>query len=489
MRREQTGWKSPCLAVNRREALARLGSGFGGLALSTLLCDPSRSEAATENQRFPLLPKPPHHSPQARAVIQLFMHGGPSQVDLLDEKKELSRRSGQTPPAEVADDENRTTHLLGSPFKFSRYGESGLEFSEVLSGIAQHADEIAVIRSMFTEHRNHEQAIWMANTGLTVSGRPNIGAWVAYGLGTENQNLPAYVSLPDPSGMPVDGARNWSSGWLPPVYQGTAIRSEGMPVLHLQPKTPRKADLDQARMDLLRQLNARHQQSRPQELELDARIASFELAARMQLSATDALDLSQETQATQQLYGMDRDKTRSYGKRCLMARRLVERGVRFVQIYMAGQPWDTHSNNVAGTRSCCEQTDLPIAGLLTDLKQRGLLESTLVLWGGEFGRTPGAEQRDGNKTQGTEGRDHHPYGFSVWMAGGGIRGGQAYGATDDFGYRAIEHRTQTADLHATILHQLGLNHEHLTFNHNSREERLTDVYKARVIQDLVRVAT
>lgn len=474
------GWN-----LSRRDALSRLGSGFGGLALASLLGDARRSEAAAPGSAYNLLPRPPHHAPKARAVIQLFMHGGPSQVDLLDPKPELSRLDGQSPPAEVADDENRTTYLLGSPFKFSRHGESGLEFSEVLPGIARHADDIAVIRSMFTEHRNHEQAIWMANTGLTVSGRPNIGSWVAYGLGAENQNLPAYVALPEPKGLPVDGARNWSSGWLPPVYQGTAIRSEGMPVLHLQPKTARPADIDQARLDLLRQLNDRHRQSRPGELELDARISSFELAARMQLTATDALDITQETPATQQLYGLDQDKTRAYGKRCLMARRLVERGVRFVQIFMAGQPWDTHANNTAGIRSCCEQTDGPVAGLLTDLKQRGLLDSTLILWGGEFGRTPGAEQRSDNKTRGSEGRDHHPYGFSVWLAGGGIRGGQAYGATDDFGYRAIANRTQTSDLHATMLHLLGLDHQTLTFAHNSRDERLTDVYDARVIQELL----
>ena len=471
--------------LSRRESISRMGSGFGGIALSALLGDFDRTASAAEGVNHNVLARPPHHQPRARAVIQLFMHGGPSQVDLLDEKKELSRLSGQTPPAEVADDENRTTYLLGSPFRFSKHGESGLEFSEVLPGIARHADDIAVVRSMFTEHRNHEQAIWMANTGLTVSGRPNIGSWVAYGLGAESQNLPAYVSLPDPGGMPVDGARNWSSGWLPPVYQGTAIRSEGLPVLHLQPRAARTSEIDSGRMELLRKLNVRHQQARPGELELDARIASFELAARMQLSATDALDLNQETVATQQLYGLDNDKTRSYGKRCLMARRLVERGVRFVQIFMAGQPWDTHANNVSGIRSCCEQTDLPIGGLLTDLKQRGLLDSTLILWGGEFGRTPGAEQRAGDKTPGIEGRDHHPYGFSVWLAGGGIRGGQAYGATDEFGYRAITDRTQTADLHATILHQLGLDHEQLTFNHNSRDERLTDVYKARVIERLL----
>ena len=470
---------------SRRETLARLGSGFGGMALGTLLGQFDRSASGAEAAVHNLLPRPGHHEPKARAVIQLFMHGGPSQVDLLDPKPELSRLNGQTPPAEVADDENRTTYLLGSPFKFSKHGESGLEFSEVLPGIAQHADDIAVVRSMFTEHRNHEQAIWMANTGLIVSGRPNIGSWVAYGLGAENQNLPAYVALPEPTGLPVDGARNWSSGWLPPVYQGTAIRSEGMPVLHLQPKVARTSDIDQGRMELLRMLNARHHQARPGELELDARIASFELAARMQLTATDALDLNQETAATQQLYGLDRDKSRSYGRRCLMARRLVERGVRFVQIFMAGQPWDTHANNTSGIRSCCEQTDLPVAGLLTDLKQRGLLDSTLILWGGEFGRTPGAEQRAGDKTPGSEGRDHHPYGFSVWLAGGGIRGGQAYGATDDFGYRAIANRTQTADLHATMLHLLGLDHERLTFAHNSRDERLTDVYKARVVTQLL----
>ena len=485
MKRDRTRQAGSLSHVSRREAISRIGSGFGGLALGALLGDFDRTARAAEGVTHDLHPKRPHHQPRARSVIQLFMHGGPSQVDLLDEKKELVRLNGQAPPGEVADDENRTTHLLGSPFKFSKHGESGLEFSEVLPGIARHADDIAVIRSMFTEHRNHEQAIWMANTGLTVSGRPNIGSWVAFGLGAENQNLPGYVSLPDPAGMPVDGARNWSSGWLPPVYQGTAIRSEGMPVLHLQPKAARTAPIDAGRMELLRTLNEWHRQARPGELELDARIASFELAARMQLSATDALDLQQETAATQQLYGLDRDKTRSYGKRCLMARRLVERGVRFVQIFMAGQPWDTHANNVSGIRSCCEQTDLPIAGLLTDLKQRGLLESTLILWGGEFGRTPGAEQRDGNKTPGIEGRDHHPYGFSVWLAGGGIRGGQASGATDDFGYRAIASRTQTSDLHATMLHQLGLDHEHLTFNHNSRDERLTDVYKARVIQELI----
>lgn len=469
-------------ACSRRQAISRLGAGFGGLALASVFSDAQGAPPAPS--AYDVRPRPPHHAPKSRAVIQLFMHGGPSHVDLLDPKPLLSKFDGQSPPAEVADDENRTTYLLGSPFEFHKHGECGVEYADTLPQIARHADDIAIIRSMYSEHRNHEQAIWMANTGLTVAGRPNIGAWVAYGLGTENQNLPAYVALPEPKGLPTDGARNWSSGWLPPIYQGTAIRSEGMPVLHLQPSTPRPPQIEQARMALLRSLNHRHRAEHPGELELDARIASFELAARMQLSATDALDVSHETEATHKLYGLDQEVTRSYGRRCLMARRLIERGVRFVQILMQGQPWDTHNNNTTGTRSCCEQTDLPIGGLLTDLKQRGLLDSTLVQWGGEFGRTPGAEQRD-SKTRGTEGRDHHPYGFSIWLAGGGVRGGQAYGATDDFGYRAIVNRTSTADLHATILHLLGLSHEALTFPHNSRDERLTDVYPARIIQPLL----
>ncbi|MBG90086.1 MAG: hypothetical protein CMO80_24755 [Verrucomicrobiales bacterium] len=462
---------SPGDIMSRREGLIRLGGGFGGLVLGSMV-------GAADVRR-------PLHTPKARAVIQLFMHGGPSHMDLLDPKPMLNKFHGQSPPDEVSDDERRTTYLLGTPFEFSRHGQSGVEFSYPMRCVAQHADDIAVIRSMFTEHRNHEQAIWMANTGLIRPGRPNIGSWVAYALGSENRELPAYVALPDPKGLPVDGIRNWSNGWLPPLYQGTAFSSEGMPVLHLQPNQARSPEVEAARMELLGKLNAAHKKARPGELELDARIANFELAARMQLSATDALDLSRESEATQKLYGLDEEKTRPYGRRCLMARRLIERGVRFVQIFMRGQPWDTHAKNVAGTRNCCAQTDLPVAGLLTDLKQRGLFDSTIVQWGGEFGRTPTAEQRPGNKTQGTEGRDHHPYGFSIWLAGGGIKGGQTYGATDDFGHRSVVDRVQMADLHATLLHLLGLNHERLTYPHNGRDERLTDVYEAQVLKRLL----
>lgn len=439
-----------------------------------MLAERANAEAARSHD---LTPKSPHIPAKAKAVIQLFMHGGPSHVDLLDPKPMLTRFDGQTPPTEVADDERITGNLLGSPFRFHKHGQSGIEFSETMPHVARHADKLAVIRSMYTEHRNHEQALWMMHTGLIVAGRPSIGAWVAYGLGTENQNLPAYVVLPDPRGLPVDGIRNWSSGWMPPLYQGMQFRSEGMPVLNLRPRTSRPTGIDDSRMDLLRRLNAQHRERRPEELELDARISNFEMAARMQLSTGDALDLNQETASTRRMYGLENPTTRSYGSRCLMARRLVERGVRFVQLFMAGQPWDTHGNNAAQTRACCDQTDQPVAALLTDLEQRGLLESTLVFWGGEFGRTPGAQNRDG--------RDHHPYGFSVWLAGGGIVGGQVHGATDDFGYRATLDRTSVADLHATMLHQLGLRYDRLEFPRQGRQERLTDIYHPRLLRNLI----
>jgi hypothetical protein len=461
--------------LSRRDALRKMGDGFGGLALAAMMGE-SGSAAARSSVRTP------DHAPKAKAVIQLYMHGGPSHVDLLDPKPLLNKFDGTAPPAEVADDEERTKNLMGSPYAFQKHGQSGLEFSEIQPFVAQHADEIAVVRSMFTEHRNHEQAIWMAQTGLTTAGRPTLGSWVTYGLGSENNNLPSFVALPDPKGPSVDGLRNWSSGWLPPQYQGTVFREQGSPVLHLEASTPRRAEVNDARLRLLNELNQRHLAERPGELELAARIETFEMAGRMQLAATDALDLSRETAETRTLYGLDNATTESYGTRCLMARRLVERGVRFVSLFMKGQPWDTHTNNNEGTKNCCAQTDLPIGGLLTDLKRRGMLDSTLILWGGEFGRTPAAEQRD-EKTP--FGRDHHPYGFSVWMAGGGIKGGQAYGATDDFGYRAVDKRTQTANLHATILHQLGLDHETLTYYHNGRDERLTDIYEAKLIDDLI----
>jgi hypothetical protein len=426
---------------------------------------------------FDLLPRRPHFEARAQAVIQLFMPGGPSHVDLFDPKPELEKRDGQDPPAEISDEEKVTNKLLKSPFRFSRHGQSGLEFAEVVPHLSQHADDLAIVRSVYSEHRNHEQAMWMLQSGMIVSGRPTVGSWVTYALGSANQNLPAFVVLNDPGGLPTNGMQNWTSGWLPPLYQGTPFRSDGMPVLNLRPRQPRPESIERGRMEFLDKLNQRHLERHPGELQLNARIASFELAARMQLTATDALNLSNESEATKKLYGMDRDATRSYGTRCLLARRLVERGVRFVQLTMPGQPWDTHANNAAGTRSCCDQTDQPVSALLSDLKRLGLFESTLVFWAGEFGRTPAA--------QGKDGRDHHPYGFSVWLAGGGIRGGQAYGQTDPFGHHAIENRVSMADLHGTIMYLLGLDYQQVSFRHLSRDERLTDVHTAKILRPLI----
>jgi Protein of unknown function (DUF1501) len=461
--------------LSRRHWFSRTATGFAGLALGTLLSEDRTS--ATEERDDAAAPRV---RPRARSVIQLFQHGGPSHIDLLDPKPELNRYHGQPMPPSFTDLVKLNAHgnLLGSPFKFRPAGASGVEYSEILPFTAECADDIAVIRSMYTEHNNHEQALWMMHTGRIVSGRPTLGAWVSFALGSGNQNLPAYVVLRNDSAMPVDGARNWSSGFLPPRYQGVHFRHTGTPVLYLRPTSSVTAKEQRLRRGLLQELNAEHLARNPTvAADLEARIASYELAARMQLHAGNALDLAQESAETRALYGIDQPRTDSYGKRCLIARRLVERGVRFVQIFVENQIWDTHNKNAAGTKACCEQTDRPIAGLLKDLKRRGLLDQVLVVWCGEFGRTPVSQAGDG--------RDHHKQGFSVWLAGGGIRGGQVYGATDDLGYHAVENRVMVADLHAMILHLLGLDHRKVTFQVHGREERLTDVYDAKVIRPLL----
>jgi hypothetical protein len=331
---------------------------------------------------------------------------------------------------------------------------------------------------MFTEHNNHEQALWMIHTGRIVTGRPTIGSWVNYALGSANENLPAYVVLRNDGSLPTDGTRNWSSGFLPPRYQGVHFRHNGSPVLYLKPTTPVSDNTQRLRRELLNKLEAEHLAEQPRLAgDLEARIASYELAARMQISASAALDLAQESPETLKLYGVGQAPTDSYAKRCLIARRLVERGVRYVQIFVEGQIWDTHSKNAESTTNCCRQTDQPAAALLKDLKQRGLLDSTLVVWGGEFGRTPVSQSGDG--------RDHHKQGFSMWLAGGGIKGGQAYGATDEFGYHAVENRVPVADLHATMLHLLGLDHKRVTYHLHGRDERLTDIYDARILTPLL----
>ncbi|HTE19696.1 MAG TPA: DUF1501 domain-containing protein [Armatimonadota bacterium] len=466
--------------LSRREFFSRLGLGASALAMTSLLAEGTEAApvAGTRAAKYDVVPRRPHFLPKAKRVIYLFQNGGASQVDLFDPKPELNKRDGQKPGADFVNDVDaaKTGTWLGTPFKFNRHGKSGMELSELLPELGRHADDIAVIRSMVSEHENHEQACCHMHSGSPVAGRPTMGAWITYGLGTENQNLPAYVALLSPSGLPVDGARNWSSGWMPPVYQGLPVRStESTPILNLESKIP--AGAAGARLRLLRKLNEEHLKSRADNLELEARIANFELAARMQLAATDALDLRTENEATKALYGLGEAETATYGRQCLMARRLVERGVRFVQVMMAGQPWDTHSNNSGQLRSLCKSTDLPVAGLLTDLRQRGLLDDTLVVWTGEFGRTPFAEGKDG--------RDHHKRGFSLWVAGGGIKGGVTVGATDDFGYRSVTDVVTVADLHATLLHQLGLDFQRLTFHHDTRDERLTDVHQAQIVRQIV----
>lgn len=464
--------------LSRRELFSRLGASSGAMALAMLLSESARSDPATPS--YNLLPKRPPLPAKAKRVIYLFQNGGPSQVDLFDPKAELNKRSGEKPGSGFVNDVDakKTGVWLGSPFQFIKHGRSGMELSELLPELGKHADEIALIRSMVSEHENHEQACCHMHTGMPQAGRPTFGAWVTYGLGTESQNLPAYVALLDPAGLPVDGARNWSSGWMPPLYQGMPVRAtagDSVPILNLDLKIPR--DAADARLQLLQTLNQEHLKSHPDNLELEARIASFELAARMQLAATDALDISKEPAATRALYGLDKAETSTYGRQCLMARRLVERGVRFVQVMMSGQPWDTHSDNANQLRSMCRATDGPVSGLLTDLKQRGLLEDTLVIWTGEFGRTPFAEGKDG--------RDHHKRGFSLWMAGGGIRGGVTHGATDDFGYQAVKDVVTVADLHGTMLQLLGLDYHKLTFRYDTRDQRLTDVHDAKIVKAIL----
>jgi Protein of unknown function (DUF1501) len=465
--------------LGRREVFQRVGTGLTGIALASLLADDeprggARASGDTAHDQQP------HATPRARAVIQLFQHGGPSHMDLFDPKPELVKRDGQPMPRYFTDLVAISRHggLLGSPFKFAPAGKAGVEYSEIIPHIASCADDIAVIRSMFAEHNNHEQALWMMHGGLTIPGRPTLGAWVHYALGSESRDLPAYVVLRNDAAMPVDGIRNWSSGWLPPRYAGVHLRTSGPPVLYLQPQTAAAPGMEKLRTELLSSLNHEHRAAhRLIDPQLEARIASYELAARMQVSATEALDLAGETAETQALYGLDNPTTASYGRRCLMARRLVERGVRFVQIFVEGQRWDTHADNANATKKICSETDLPAAGLLKDLKRRGLLDQTLLLWGGEFGRTP--------VSQGGNGRDHHKQAFSLWMAGGGIRGGQAFGATDELGYHAVENRTKVSDFHATILHLLGLDHKRVNYHLRGRDERLTDVYDAKVLTPLL----
>ena len=480
-----TGLEPGGPATSRRRLLSQLGGGLGALGLLLVGADEGLcGGAASDTGERSLSPRTGHFAPRARAVIQLCQNGGPSQMDLFDHKPELSKRNGQPHPGEVEVFQlGNKNVLLGTPFEFSRHGQSGLEFSELIPHLGGVADELCLVRSMYTENNNHPFALNMLQTGKTFNGRPALGSWIGYALGTENQDLPGYIVLRDPAGYNTSGKMVWSSGWLPAVYQGTEFSSSGNPVLHLRPTGEVSAAGRQRALEFLARRNAEHRQEHPRESELEARIQNFELAARMQLTATQALDLSRETAATRALYGLDDPETAGYGLRCLMARRLVEAGCRFVQIFPplkpSFQPWDNHSDLKNGLSSICRQTDRPSAALIADLKQRGLLDDVIVLWTGEFGRLP--------ITEGADGRDHNRHAFSLLLAGGGFRAGHVHGATDEFGYRSVADRVGVPDLHATLLHQLGIDHTRLTYLHSGRPERLTDpdVTGAQVVYDLL----
>ncbi len=457
--------------LSRREMLRQTGGGFGYLALASLLGEAAATAADSGAvaprigiPTNPLAPRPSHFAGTAKRVIFLFMPGGPSQVDTFDPKPRLTHDHGKPSPKLYL---GQQRNLLASPWKFQKYGQSGIEVSELFPQTARCIDDICVIRSMVADDTNHPGGCLQMNTGERVSSRPSMGAWVTYGLGTENQNLPGFLAIgPGPL---IEGARQYGASFLPASYQGTFVSDLDNPIRNLKHPTLASAQHRQE-LDALKRLNELHAEQRSGDGRLAARIDSFELAYRMQSEAPEAFDLTNESEVTRKLYGVDQTHTAIFGKQCLLARRLIERGVRFVQLYHTTggfQPWDQHGDLKAGHAKNAAATDLPIAGLLHDLKSRGLLKDTLVIWGGEFGRTPAA--------QGTDGRDHHPYGFSMWLAGGGVRGGMTHGATDELGWDAVENPVHVHDLHATILHLLGINHEMLTYRYAGRDFRLTDV--------------
>lgn len=470
----------PPMYRTRRDFLKRVGNGFGLLALAGLL-DQEGLLAPTvlgaEAAPNPLAPKEPHFPAKAKSVIWLFMNGGPSHVDTWDYKPELAKRDGQ----ELKGFDKNTGFftdqvgpLMKSPFKFKQHGQCGAWVSDLFPNMARHVDKTAFLYSCWTDSNNHSPALLKINTGMTRMGFPCLGAWVTYGLGTLSQNLPAFITMYDTlgRGLPKGYAQNWGAGFLPGIFQGTALKSQGPPIEDLERSQEMTSKQQRAQLDLLARLNRRQLLQEPGEPELAARIESFELAYRMQMSAPEALDITKETSAIQKLYGLDNPKSAPFGKQCLMARRLVERGVRFIQIYSGGEEneksWDGHLNIVQNHTGFAAETDQPIAGLLTDLEARGLLDSTLVIWGGEFGRLPIVQK-------GGTGRDHNPHAFTTWLAGAGVKGGTLYGKTDEIGHKAIVDRVSINDLHATILHLLGIDHKRLTYRYSGRDFRLTDV--------------
>ncbi len=465
--------------LTRRQILQQAGAGFGSLALHSLL-----GADGLLGGNNPLTPKAPHFAPKAKSVIFLFMYGGPSHVDLFDPKPQLVKWHGKPIPVWKKEDAfmgGKTKNVaMQSPYRFSRHGGSGIEMAEVYPNLARHADSLCVIRSMHAESNNHGPALFQMNSGFIQAGRPSMGSWVTYGLGCESENLPAFVVLLDKLGAPVNGAMNWSNGFMPAAYQGVPFRSNGEAIAYLSSPQGVSARQQRVRLDLLKKWNHDYALANPAESELAARLNAYELAYRMQMSASECTDLSREPASVRKMYGLDHPVTAHFGRNCLLARRLVERGVRFIQVYSGGnegpKAWDAHDDLKKNHDLHCAETDGPIAALLDDLKISGLLDSTLVVWGGEFGRSPVAENG--------KGRDHHPKGFTMWMAGGGIKGGQTYGATDEFGYAAIENKVSVPDMHATMLHLLGLDHELLTYRFMGRDFRLTDV-SGSVLRDLI----
>jgi hypothetical protein len=463
--------------VSRRDLLARCANGFGLIGLAAVFADAAHAAAPAD----PLAVRPPHFPAKAKRLIFLFMSGGPSHVDTFDPKPRLQADTGKPLPFAMPKlVRTKTGNMLGSPFKFAKHGRSGTEVSELFPHVAKCVDDLCVIRSMVADNINHNGACLQMNTGEQAFSRPSLGSWLLYGLGSENRNLPGYVVL-SPA-QPAQGAPLWSSSFLPAAYQGTLVSDLKKPVANL-PGPDTSADQQRKQLDALERLNEFHRRGREDDSRLAARIAAFELAFRMQREAPEAFSVAGESEATRKLYGVGEPETDIFGTQCLLARRLVERGVRCVQVYhtqtakrSSCQLWDQHGGLRSELPANCRATDKPIAGLLTDLKARGLLDETLVLWGGEFGRTPTAEGKDG--------REHHPFGFTMWLAGAGVKGGLAYGATDEFGWHAVTDKVHVHDLHATLLYLMGLDHEKLTFRYGGRDYRLTDV-SGRVVHDIL----
>ncbi|MCA9186935.1 MAG: DUF1501 domain-containing protein [Pirellulaceae bacterium] len=465
--------RTPC-GQTRREFLWQVGGGFAGLALIDLL-------NAAETTTSPLAARPAHFPAKAKHCVFLFMNGGPSQVDTFDPKPALARHDGEpyTGDAKVGSNGRPIGHLMKSPFEFTRHGKSGLEISSLFPNTAQHADDLCVIRSMHADTAAHASGCLQMNTGSIFIGRPSVGAWLSYGLGTSNENLPSFVVMTDPRGGPIGSASNWSAGYMPAAYQGTLFRSVGSPLLDLATPQGTTERTQRRSLDLLKALNDEHFKLRPEDTELAARIESYELAFRMQTEAAEVVDLSDETASTRVMYGIDEPITADFGRKCLITRRLIERGVRYIQLYSGGghieNTWDGHTDCITNHKTHAAETDKPIGALITDLKRVGLWDETLLVWGGEFGRTPTSEG------VGKPGRDHDWHGFSMWLAGAGVKGGQVIGATDDLGFKAVEERCHVSDLHATILHLMGLDHTRLSYRHLSLDQRLTGVEERHVV--------